>query len=151
MSEDAPETLMARMTRLTVAASKLGKEVAQNTRELAQNTSAIQDLMRRAKLAERFIAIISVSLIMDFILTGAVAWLAYQSYNTNERIATICPLYAFTIGTYAPLSRAAGADRDQYNASFDKMRLKFGELGCGPDYPIVPGAAHPPTASAPGN
>lgn len=148
MSDEQQESLSGRFARLTAAASKLAKEVS-------QNTDAIDSLMRRAKLAERFIAIISVSLIMDFALTIAVGILAYQSYSTNERIATICPLYAFTVGTYAPQSRSAGGDRDQYVASFDKMRVKFAELGCGPDYPIVPGAAHPPTASpdvlSPGN
>lgn len=140
MSEELPESLVA---RLTSAAGKLGKEVA-------QNTDAIDSLMRRAKLAERFIFIISVSLIMDFVLTIAVGILAFQSYSTNERVQTICPLYAFTIGTYAPQSRSAGADRDQYTQSFADMRAKFEELGCGPDYPIVPGAAHPTTAEGTG-
>jgi hypothetical protein len=139
VTEELPDTLIARMTRLTIAASKLGKEVA-------QNTEAIDNLMRRARLAERFITIISVSLIMDFMLTLAVGYLAFQGYSTNERVQTICPLYAFVIGSYAPQSRAPGPDRDQYNASFSNMRLKFQELGCGPNYPIVPGAAHPPTA-----
>jgi hypothetical protein len=142
--EQQQESLSGRFGRLTAAASKLAKEVG-------QNTDAIDSLMRRAKLAERFITIISISLIMDFALTIAVGILAYQSYSTNERIATVCPLYAFIVGSYAPQTRAAGPDRDQYVASFEKMQIKFSELGCGPDYPIVPGAAHPPAAAPSGN
>lgn len=140
MSDELQESLSARIVRLTVAASTLSKAVA-------QNSDAIESLTRRAKLAERFIAIISVSLIMDISLTVAVAILAYQSYSTNNRLATICPLYAFTVGTYAPQSRKAGQDRDQYVQAFTDMRIKFEQLGCGPNYPIVPGAAHPPTAA----
>lgn len=147
MSEQPKESLTARITRLTSVASKLASMVG-------QNTDAIENLTRRAKLAERFIAIISVSLILDICLTVAVGYLAFASYSTNERIATICPLYAFVIGSYAPQTRAPGDDRDSYNTAFEKMRIKFQDLNCGPDYPIVPGAAHPPTAaptSVPGN
>lgn len=140
MSDELQESLSARLGRLTAAASTLSKSVA-------QNSDAIESLTRRAKLAERFIAIISVSLIMDISLTIAVMILAYQSYSTNNRVATICPLYAFTVGTYAPQSRSAGSDRDQYVQAFTDMRIKFEQLGCGPNYPIVPGAAHPPTAA----
>lgn len=138
-----PNSLMERVIALTRTARDLGKLV----RDLQVS---IEDLTRRAKLAERFITIISISLLLDISLTVAVVLLAWSNYSTNNRVDTICPLYSFILGTYAPQSRAAGSDRDQYVAAFSDMRLKFAQLGCGPDYPIVPGAAHPPTAF-PGN
>lgn len=143
MSPDPPSSLAERVLALTRTARDLGKLVT-------SLQTSIEDLTRRAKLAERFITIISVSLLLDITLTVAVVLLAWSNYNTNNRVDTVCPLYAFTLGTYAPQSRKSGDDRDQYVAAFADMRMKFAELGCGPNYPIVPGAAHPPTA-APSN
>jgi hypothetical protein len=66
---------------------------------------------------------------------------------TNARLDAVCPVYAFIVGTYAPGSRAPGSDRDTYNQAFTDMRTKFESFSCGPKYPVVPGAAHPPTAA----
>lgn len=132
-------------------AETLANAAAILTKTVAALSDDIDVLARRAKRAEWFIKLITVSLILDFILTLSVSYLVANNITTQSRIATICPLYAFTLGTYAPTTRKTGADRDQYVQQFSDMRDKFENLGCGPDYPLVPGSSNPkPAAVAPG-
>lgn len=112
------------------------------TSQVTTLSSDIDELARRAKRAEHFILLITLSLIVDFILTITVSYLVINTISTQYRIETLCPLYAFTLGTYAPMTRKSGSDRDIYVEQFGDMRAKFQALGCGPGYPLVPGAAN---------
>lgn len=132
---------------LAEAATVLSEQVA----DLSEDIGV---LSRRAKRAERFITLITLSLVVDFILTITVSFLVANNITTQSRIATICPLYAFTLGTYAPITRRSGSDRDLYVQQFADMRLKFESLGCNPqDYPLVPAAPPVPAgmSAPPGN
>lgn len=170
MTEPDPKESPADPTDLPAVASKLITTIGELTR-------AIQMLMDRAEASERKIAAtekkiegteelaqantrrvkknerrahaIRVLVVVDILFTVMGFALGYSLVATNARLDTVCPLFAFTIGTYAPQSRTAGPGRDQYIQSFGDMRVKFQQLGCGPEYPIVPGAAHPPTAAPP--
>lgn len=140
---DAAARLSGQVTTLTAVVGRLGDRL-KDTEALAQaNTS-------RVKANERKATLIRLLVVFDILLTIGGFWVGFTLFETNTRLDAVCPLFAFSLGTYAPQSRAPGADRDQYIQSFANMRAKFADLGCGPNYPIVPGAAHPPTA-APGN
>lgn len=135
MAEE-PSDLVAEAAALVTAVGKL--------------SISVDSLGRRTKRSERAIGFIVISLILDVVLTLVVGYLVYGQYDTRNQLHRFCPLYAFTLGTYAPQTRSAGPDRDGYIQSFSDMRREFELLGCGPDYPLVPGAAHPPNAAPPG-
>ena len=120
----------------------LATAAATLTAKVSALSEDIEELTRRAKRAEHFILLITLSLVVDFILTITVSYLVVNTISTQSRIETLCPLYAFTLGTYAPTTRKSGPDRDVYVEQFGDMRVKFQSLGCGPDYPLVPGAAN---------
>lgn len=157
-------------TDLPAVASKLIESIGELTR-------AIQMLMDRAEASERKIAATEKTvadtqelaeantkrvktnehkanflrglLLFDMLLTVLGFLLGFYIFHTNARIDAVCPYAAFDIGTYAPQTRSPGVDRDQYIDSFNTMRAEFLDLDCGSKYPIVPGAAHPPTAAPP--
>jgi hypothetical protein len=151
-------------TDLPAVASKLITTIGELTRAIQMlmdradaaeaRLKATEDLAKsntnRTKRNERKAHTIRILVAADIMFTLVGSVLVYYLVHTNFRIDAVCPYAAFDIGTYAPLSRAAGPARDQYVASFDKMRAEFIDLDCGSAYPIVPGAAHPPVASPPG-
>ena len=146
---DEPDVSRSAAAALSVAA-KLRTEAAALVTAVSGLAKSVDALAQRMKRSERAIAFIVASLILDVILTLVVGYLIYGQYNTQKQLHAICPLYAFSLGTYAPLTRSAGPDRDAYIQRFEDMRHQFQIFGCGPDYPLVPGAAHPPNATAVG-
>lgn len=147
---DAAAKLTARVSDLVTEVDQLGDRL-HSAEELAKaNAALVKANAERVKSNERKANMLRILLAFDMLLTVLAFYLGWTLFETNIRLDAVCPLYAFNLGTYAPQSRAPGADRDLYIQSFDKMRIKFADLGCGPEFPLVPGAAHPPTA-APGN
>jgi hypothetical protein len=144
----AAARLTEEVSELSVVVGKLGDRL-QDTEEMAKANT------RRVKSNERKANLLRTLLVFDMVLTVMGFVLGWMLFETNSRIDTMCPLYTWAIGSYAPQSRSAGPDRDQYIQWFEGMRTKFAGLDCGPAYPIVPGAAHPPAASpgvlSPGN
>jgi hypothetical protein len=139
---DAATKLTEEVIELASVVEHLGDRLAE-TEELAKaNTTRVKGNERKANL-------IRALLVFDMLVTIGGFWLGYTLVATNARLDAVCPLYAFIIGTNAPQSRAAGPDRDAYNQAFADMRTDFAGFDCGPRYPIVPGAAHPPVATAP--
>lgn len=134
------EILAEAASRLTTKVSELTDTVGTFSRRLGENE-------RRVKTNERRAHTLRILVIVDIVMTIAIALLTYFIFSTNNRVTTMCPAYAFIVGSYAPQSRTAGADRDAYTQAFIDMRAQFADLGCGPKYPLVPGAAHPPAAA----
>jgi hypothetical protein len=147
MPDERARILANAATRLTEQVGALAQVVEelgdrlQDTEELAKVNT------RRVKSNERKANLLRVLLIFDMLLTVMGFYLGFTLFETNSRLDAVCPLYTWAIGSYAPQSRSAGPDREQYTQWFEKTRTKFVDMGCGPDYPIVPGAAHPPTAA----
>lgn len=137
---DAALKLSGQVSELTAVVETFGRRL-KDTEALAKaNTDRVTSNERKANLLRTILA-------FDILITILGIALGWSYFETNNRVDTICPAYAFIIGSYAPQSRTPGPDRDQYNQAFADMRIKFKSLGCGPNYPLVPGAAHPPTAS----
>lgn len=140
MPDHRAEVLAEAAARLTSKVSELTDTVDTFSNRLGANE-------RRVKANERRAHTLRILVIVDIIMTVVIAVLTWSIFSTNNRVTSLCPAYAFIVGSYAPQSRTAGADRDAYNQAFADMRIQFTDLGCGPKYPIVPGAAHPPVAS----
>lgn len=140
---EAASKLTEQVGELAHVVEKLGDRLGE-TEELAKVNA------KRVKSNERKANLIRLLLVFDMLITIGGFWLGYTLVATNARLDAMCPAYAFIIGTWAPQSRAAGTDRDTYNQAFVDMRTKFASFECGPKYPVVPGAAHPPTAAPTG-
>lgn len=125
------------------------RKIAATEKKIEASETKVEDTTRRVKGNERRAHTIRVLVLFDILATVLGFILGYYIFHTNARIDTMCPVYSWAIGSYAPQTRSAGPDRDQYIQWFDLMHAKFAGLACGPDYPIVPGAAHPPAAAPP--
>jgi hypothetical protein len=158
MTEPDPKDLPAVALRLITTIDGLTKAIgellarAESSEErISASETKVEDTTRRVKSNERRAHAIRILVLFDILATVLGFYLGYTLVATNARLDTVCPLYAFYVGTYAPQTRSAGPDRDAYIRAFADMRIKFIGLGCGPAYPIVPGAAHPPAAAPPPN
>jgi hypothetical protein len=156
MTEPNPQDLPAVAARLIVTIDGLTKAIellmdrADATEKKVDDTEKLaQTNTQRVKKNERKAHTIRVLVIMDILFTVLGFLFGYYIFYTNGRIDAVCPLYSWAIGSYAPQTRSPGPDRDQYIQWSDMLRDKFSSLDCGPAYPLVPGAAHPPAAAPP--
>jgi len=113
-------------------------------------TESIQDLLHRTARSEKqarwqwlVIGLIAVVTVFSGITY-------YQQIQTSKSLdATrgdvLCPLYAVFLGSYNPSTRAPGADRDTYEATFVVIRDGYERLDC--TLPLVPPAT--PRSSPP--
>jgi hypothetical protein len=116
------------------------RELAATATELSSKVgelrTSIDQLGRRTGRAERFIALIGVSLILDVLLTVIVSVLIFNQHSTSARVDNVCQLYGFVVGSYAPQTRSPGDDREAYEQAFTAMRAGYDALGC--TAPLVP-------------
>jgi hypothetical protein len=104
--------------------------------------SAVEQLHRRTNRAERVQKYVVFGLLLDLVLSVAVAFVVANQFNASydlraavEREATtrnqgICPLYSLIIGGYNPDSRPAGPARDSYVQAFKTINNAYTALEC---------------------
>jgi hypothetical protein len=102
---------------------------------------AIEGLEARADRAQKRVFGIVVAIVIDLIFTGGFALLYVSQEQTAAQVAdtrneVLCPLYASWLGTYNPVSRAPGLDRQTYENVFGQMRSQYQHLQC--TTPLVP-------------
>lgn len=107
-----------------------------NNEELLADS--ITHLAARTKRVELSVKWVAMSLMISVGLVLVMGYMAYTTAITNHRIDALCPAYAVIVGSYAPSTRAAGSDRDAYTAAFTGMHTLYNNLGCAPNYPVVP-------------
>lgn len=112
---------------------------------------AIEGLEARADRARKNITGIVVAVVIDLIFTVCITVVYLNQEQTAAQVAdtrneVLCPLYAGWLGTYNPVSRASGHDRDTYENVFELMRVQYQHLQC--TTPLVPKPA-PTTVSPP--
>lgn len=124
------------------------KELADSVAVL---TVAVEQLDRRTNRSERITIGVVFGLLLDLVLSVAVAVVLANQVSISERVATavereahtredaLCPVFGLLLGNYNPESRPAGPGRDQYIATFDVMRRSYDNLSC-------PGGIVPPAA-----
>lgn len=121
---------------LATAARELKGEVA----ELRLSVEQLDDRTKRAERATRTGMWVSGLLLVVVALLG---WVAAQQYQTAVRLdglvqRSLCPVYGLVVGGYDPTTRAAGPDRDKYEANFAVMRRAYDELRCSPTSLVPP-------------
>lgn len=75
------------------------------------------------------------------VLVLLVAFVAWQQHETQQRLEdvtqqSLCPTFALLLGGFDPSTRAEGAPRDQYVATFESFRRSYEVLRC--EAPLVP-------------
>lgn len=117
-------------------------------RQIEHLSLAVERLDRRTNRSEKATLAVVFGLLLDLVLSVAVALVLANQVTTNERIQAavdresltrqeaVCPLYALVIGSYSPNSRAEGPDRDAYNEVYDRLRAGYASLEC--TVPITP-------------
>lgn len=142
---------------------RAGSVLAEQAKVLADTVGAlalaVDQLDRRTNRSERMTIAVAFGLVIDLILSIAVALLIGNLFTLNGQLQTavareattrqqaICPLYALLLGSYNPSSRAEGADRDAYNKVFITLRDGYESLDC--VSPIVPPRIDTPPATIP--
>lgn len=103
---------------------------------------AVEQLDRRTNRSEKITIGVVFGLILDLILSVAVALVLGAQFSTNAKLedantrleATvtegICPVYGLVLGSYNPLTRKEGAERDAYVQSFKVMNEAYKSLKC---------------------
>lgn len=118
------------------------------TENIAQLKLSVEQLDRRTGRSERITLGVTLGLLLDLILSVAVAFILGAQYNTNDQLQfavdreaktreeALCPLYALLVGSYNPSSRAEGPARDAYIEAFKHLRTAHAALDC--TTPVVP-------------
>jgi len=116
--------------------------------EVARLRLAVEQLGRRQDQTEKVstrTALLAGVLAALVLFIGFVAWQQSETADdvraTQERLGTLtqqslCPTFALLLGGYDPSTRAEGAARQQYIATFDRFRAAYDALGC--IGPVVP-------------
>jgi len=117
---------------------------AQLIKTIDELTKSIQELLHRTARSEKqtkwqWVVIGAIS-----ILFAVQGFTTYQQVQTSARLddtrsGVLCPLFSVFLGSYNPTTRAAGADRETYEATFAVIRGGYRDLAC--TTPFVP----PPT------
>jgi hypothetical protein len=110
---------------------------------------AVDALTARATKSEKRVRGIAVAIVLDLIFTGGFALLYWNQQHTADLLSdtrqqVLCPMFASWLGSYNPISRAPGQDRDTYENVFAQMRAQYEHLQC--TTPLVP---RPTTTPAP--
>jgi hypothetical protein len=125
---------------------------AQLIRTIDDLTKSIKELLDRTARSEEQIARSEKQTRWQWVVIGAIAILfAIQGFTTYQQVQTstrlddtrsgvLCPLFSVFLGSYNPTTRAAGTDRETYEATFAVIREGYRDLGC--TTPFVP----PPTS-----
>lgn len=140
-----------------------GAILAQQAKVLADTVGslalAVDQLDRRTNRSERMTIAVAFGLVIDLVLSIAVAVLIGNLFTINGQLQqsiareattrqqALCPLYGLLLGSYNPTSRAAGPDRDAYNKAFITLRDGYESLDCAS--PIVPPRIDAPPATIP--
>lgn len=124
---------------LAVVAAELGDEVARLTVASSNQTEEIAKLRAELKVKtwkttvkiRWMIALV----IMDLVLSAAmlVGYLKISDLVRDQetvRAQVLCPMYKVFLGSYQPETRAAGPDRDKYQAAFRDMWSQYAVLNC---------------------
>lgn len=121
--------------------------------------AAVDQLDQRAHRSERVTLAVAFGLVVDLILSVAVALLIGNLFSLSDHLQgaivresttrqqALCPLYGLLLGSYNPTSRAEGADRDKYNQAFVTLRDGYDSLDC--VSPVVPPRIDQPPATIP--
>ena len=110
---------------------------------------AVESVVDRADKAERRVSGITFAIIADVLLTFAFAGLYFYADHTanaldDTRSQVLCPMYAAWLGSFNPVSRAAGQDRATYEDVFSQMRDAYQHLACHTALVPRPTTAPPP-------
>lgn len=117
---------------------------------------AVDQLDRRTNRNAKVQTFVVFGLLLNLVLCVAVALVVANQFAVSSGLQTaiareaktrqeaLCPLYALVVGGYNPSSRAAGTDRDTYNATFDVMRKGFDALDCNIKLVPAPASVQPP-------
>lgn len=128
MSEsDSNRELLAVATSLTEVVNGLRDSVAA--------------LVTRAEKSERRTFGIVLAVILDVSLTVGLLFLWNSQAQTSAalddtRAEVLCPLYSAFLGSYNPITRAPGVDRQTYEQIFSQFRASYTHLAC--TTPLVP-------------
>lgn len=124
-------------------------QAAALTEKMGVLTDAVVELDRRSNRNQRVVIGVVFGLLVDLVLSVAVVLTLASQISTNDRLQStinreaatreqaLCPLYSLIVGSYNPTSRAAGEDRERYEATFQAMRTAYDSLDC-PGQPVPP-------------
>lgn len=131
-----------------------GKTLAAQARLLADGVKELNDsvssLTRRTNRSENVLKVALLGLVLDLVLSVAVAITLGSQFATNGRLEeaiareqttreeVLCPLYGLIVAGYNPASRAAGEARTLYEQQFAVILTSYPRLNC-------------PATSAPGS
>jgi len=125
------------------------------TERVAELALSVDQLDRRTTRSERVTAGVVFGLLLDLVLSIAVAFVLSNLFQTNDRLEAaiereaqtrqevLCPLYGLIVGAYNPTSRPEGPQRDEYVRNFQVIMDSYPKLSCATV--VVPGS----TAVAP--
>lgn len=120
------------------------------TDKVAALTLAVEQLDRRTTRNARVTAGVVFGLLLDLVLSVAVAFVLANLFATNARLETaiareaqtreevLCPLYGLIVGAYNPETRPPGAQRDEYVRNFQVIIDSYPKLNCA--NPVAPGS-----------
>lgn len=113
---------------------------------------AIEGLEARADRARKNITGIVIAVVIDLAFTACITLVYLNQEQTAAQVAdtrneVLCPLYSSWLGTYNPVSRSPGVDRETYENVFGQMRAQYAHLEC--TTPLVPKPAPTTTPSSP--
>jgi hypothetical protein len=127
-------------------------------KSLADKVSAlalsVDQLDRRTSRSEKITVGVVLGLLLDLVLSVAVAVVLTQLFVTNDRLEAsiqregqtrqevLCPLYELIVSTFNPESRPPGPARDQYVQSMQVIIDSYPRLDCA--NPVTPGSAVAP-------
>lgn len=133
---------------------KLTAETAALSDKVGALALSTEQLDRRASRSEKIVAGVILGLLLDLILSVAVAIVLGQQAATNDRLQTaiqretqtrqevLCPLYSLIVGAYNPNSRPPGPARDEYVRNFKVIVDSYPKLNC--DHQVTPGSSAVP-------
>ncbi len=118
------DDLAARVSALADKTSRLREDVAGLREQLAVTRGRIWWVL--------------VAMVVAFGMAGGIGITALNTAKANSRVDGLCPMLALVVGGYDPSTRAAGPDRERYEASFRVMRQAYVDTGCAAVSPLVP-------------
>jgi hypothetical protein len=116
-------------------------ELTKSINELLHRTARSEEQIARSERQTRWQWVVITAIAVLFTVQGVTTYQQVQTSNRldDTRAGVLCPLFSVFLGSYNPTTRAAGADRETYEATFAVIRGGYHDLAC--TTPFVP----PPT------
>lgn len=123
----------------------IGESLVAAVGELRKSVVALID---RADKSEKRVKGVVTAIVLDLFITGILGLLYWNQQHTADLLSdtrqqVLCPMYASWLGSYNPVSRAPGQDRQTYVDVFAQMRQQYDHLQC--TTPLVPRPTPTPT------